>query len=246
MDSISASQTRSTKTNISTFFKKEEISSQKENREETRTKVKAEDESSVAVKVEDDCDIKKSLSESSNQSSQNQKYSCSVCNKIFERKSSLTNHNKIHSKKACLICKKIFSSNQALRRHRVENHMPKSELPYACSVCDKRYIRKFSLELHRKTHLPKSEWLYVCSICDKRFHRKPSLEEHEQVHIPISERSNKLKCDVCGGIFSSTKTLNNHNRRFHSPEYKKTLYPRSLGGKAFASKYGVRRHSRKD
>ena len=71
--------------------------------------------------------------------------------------------------------------------------------PYLCTVCDKRFMTKKSLNRHKQTHTV--DKLYSCTQCQKRFATQRYLRIHMNVH------SSKYKCTECGKCFSSNACL---------------------------------------
>jgi len=74
--------------------------------------------------------------------------------------------------------------------------------PYSCTLCDKRYAIKDSLNHHKQIH--NGGKIYPCTECDKEFPTQRYLRQHMNVH------SAKYKCDVCGKGFRSTAKLTLH------------------------------------
>ena len=81
--------------------------------------------------------------------------------------------------------------------------------PYVCTVCDKQFTQKGSLNAHKQTH--SGEKLYSCSQCGKRYMSQCSLTSHEHIH------TGKYKCTECGKCFRSNSSLVTH-RRSHTGE----------------------------
>uniref|UniRef100_A0A3Q3XIH6 C2H2-type domain-containing protein n=1 Tax=Mola mola TaxID=94237 RepID=A0A3Q3XIH6_MOLML len=52
--------------------------------------------------------------------------------------------------------------------------------PYACTMCDMRFIQRYQLERHSLTHTVKP---YACTMCDKRFFQRYHLARHSLTHM---------------------------------------------------------------
>ena len=59
------------------------------------------------------------------------------------------------------------------------------ERPYACTECDKKYIRGCDLKQHMWIHT--GERRYACTECGKKFSRADILKKHMMKHKPINE-----------------------------------------------------------
>ena len=96
--------------------------------------------------------------------------------------------------------------------------------PYHCTVCDKRFITKDSLNVHKQIH--NVGQLYSCSQCEKSFTAQHYFKIHMNVH------SSKYKCTECGKCFSSKHNLTVH-RRSHSGD---KPFECTVCGKQFTTK----------
>jgi hypothetical protein len=98
------------------------------------------------------------------------KYKCSTCNKIYENNKLLKRHistcNKLQIYN-CHICNKKFNSNQCFRTHSLKCHSLK------CSICNKELSSKQSFEIHIKQcgH-------FQCDKCDDTFNSKYKYISH--------------------------------------------------------------------
>jgi len=81
--------------------------------------------------------------------------------------------------------------------------------PCLCTVCNKRFRSRKSLDCHKLTH--SGDKLYSCSQCQKRFPNQQCLRKHMNAH------SSKYKCTECGKCFGSNHDLIRH-RRVHTGE----------------------------
>lgn len=80
------------------------------------------------------------------------KYPCDLCDKSFDYKHVLQNHNRTHT----------------------------GEKPYQCPQCHKRFTRDHHLKTHIRLHT--GEKPFGCSVCHKRFVQVANLRRHERVH----------------------------------------------------------------
>lgn len=80
------------------------------------------------------------------------KYPCDLCDKSFDYKHVLQNHNRTHT----------------------------GEKPYQCPQCHKRFTRDHHLKTHIRLHT--GEKPFGCAVCHKRFVQVANLRRHERVH----------------------------------------------------------------
>lgn len=78
--------------------------------------------------------------------------------------------------------------------------------PYACSMCDMRFIQRNHLERHSLTHT--GEKPFACDMCDMRFIQRYHLERHKRVH----SGEKPYQCERCQQNFSRTDRLLRHRR----------------------------------
>ena len=98
-------------------------------------------------------------------------FTCNVCNKVYSHASSLSRHKKeahSDSEYTCPNCNKSFPRNESLVRH-IDQGCKGSEPPqkWICSLCDKTW----QSEWHLDRHFPSCKG--KCHIC-----RKPRTENH--------------------------------------------------------------------
>ncbi|XP_051984995.1 zinc finger E-box-binding homeobox 1-like isoform X2 [Xyrauchen texanus] len=75
-------------------------------------------------------------------------YACDLCDKIFQKSSSLLRHKYEHTGKrphACFICKKAFKHKHHLIEH---TRLHSGEKPYQCDKCGKRFSHSGSYSQH--------------------------------------------------------------------------------------------------
>lgn len=122
-------------------------------------------------------------------------------------------------------CGKYFPSLRKLRHHKVVHS---NDFPYKCQFkgCDKRFKRKFGIDLHSTTHFDLDSHMYsrtsnnssmqifgrrmqysMCKQCDAKF---KTVHEY-QVHM-LAHGKEPFKCLVkgCGQSFSIWKSFQKH------------------------------------
>jgi len=107
-------------------------------------------------------------------------FPCSKCEKAFKCIYTLKVHEKNHKKEfACLKCDKAFNQINHLKR---QERTHTGEKPFACSKCGRSYQRKGDLTKHEKTHT--GEKSFACSKCSKAFFHKADLKRHMKTDTP--------------------------------------------------------------
>ncbi|KAM4032514.1 uncharacterized protein ACNLHF_019731 isoform 1-T1 [Anomaloglossus baeobatrachus] len=107
-------------------------------------------------------------------------FSCSKCEKHFNRKSGLVIHERSHTGEkpySCSECGKSFAKKSTLDGHQI---IHTGEKPFSCSECGKCFAHKSTLVAHERIH--EEEKLFSCSECGKYFNQKSDLITHQRVH----------------------------------------------------------------
>ncbi|XP_070850288.1 zinc finger protein 260-like [Chaetodon trifascialis] len=151
-------------------------------------------------------------------------FSCSVCGKRYQQKSSLTSHMRLHSEGkyfSCSVCEKTFPQRGMFMRHM---RIHTGEKPFSCSVCGLRFRQKAHLSGHSTVHTGHKP--FSCSVCGKRFAQKHNLMRHSTVH----SGDKPFSCSICGKRFELKGSLTKHMRlhsigkRFSCSVCEKTFY----------------------
>lgn len=200
---------------------------------------------------------------------------CDFCGEHFDSKSSLithlNNHVRIHKYK-CNPCEKSFDNAQYLKQHYVKEHeqvlSAYKEKKFACDICEKRYLTKHLLGLHKKSHENLKEYKcqhesctfetnspydlnnhvkrihnptrpYGCNLCDKKFKRRCDMINHKKsVHTEVRTY---VKCPVCETIILE-KGLQSHMINRHSEKALQKPYECSICGKRERYEKVLQRH----
>lgn len=108
-------------------------------------------------------------------------YKCTVCDRSFNRKYSLTMHFKrIHAISRdvqCEQCPFMCFTKSELTQHMYKHFGNKT---FICDVCKKGFMRKKSLKLHVRVH--NNDMRYSCHLCGEAFIQNWSLKAHLKSH----------------------------------------------------------------
>ena len=161
------------------------------------------------------------------------KHTCTICQKSFNRKHHLTEHNRIHTGAkpyACSECGKGFIAKNNMKRHlRLHSGLK----PHLCDFCGKGFAGKANLERHLRIHT--QEKPYVCDICARCFRHKHFLTGH--MHVHTGEKP--YECKVCKKTYRQPHHLKSHMLT-HTGE---KPYICSMCEKAYKHRVDLRYHS---
>ncbi|KAJ6641385.1 Zinc finger protein, partial [Pseudolycoriella hygida] len=156
---------------------------------------------------------------------------CPLCGKWLKTPSSLVRHVNMHLSDrpySCDLCDFSFASAISLKRHMVR-HKECTSNAFECFQCQKTFISRRHLRLHRKTHdnptkslsekldeavkiresmksnRIKMETKFVCEICAKPFDSEKPYDEHMKDHC-----ENEWLCHLCGRKLKTKRNLINH------------------------------------
>lgn len=135
---------------------------------------------------------------------------CSLCDKVFQRKSNLIDHLRFHSQTKlyqCVYCDKSFVQSGNLTQH-LRTHT--SEKPFGCTVCSKRFSQSGALKTHMNIHLQLRP--FECTKCNKAFTSSSDLNKHMLTH----DRKKRYCCPMCSDrVFTQKVHLRMHLTRIH-------------------------------
>ena len=162
------------------------------------------------------------------------RFCCKYCDKIFQFRSLLVNHEMIHTGEkphACPYCSKTFRRKGQLDVHA---NIHTKQTIYMCGECDARFYQATTLHHHlRSKH---QQWRHECQYCRKRHVTKRDKEEHERTHTG----EKPYTCEHCGMGFPRKQNLDNHLKA-HRNERSFTC---TECGKSFFRKSTLKEHFR--
>ncbi|XP_063880944.1 zinc finger protein ZFMSA12A-like isoform X1 [Scylla paramamosain] len=141
-------------------------------------------------------------------------YLCPQCPQIFNKISSLKNHQRRKhqdSLQTCPQCNKLYPTHYLWTRHMLVHT---NSRPFSCDKCEKKFKSKAELINHKRIHRPSEErYTHCCEVCGKRFTQKANLESHLRLH----SGNRPFSCEFCGKCFSQRGNMEEH-RRIHTGE----------------------------
>ncbi|KXJ72832.1 hypothetical protein RP20_CCG017157 [Aedes albopictus] len=110
-------------------------------------------------------------------------YKCTECSMTFGNRFNLRRHLTTHSTErphTCSHCGNTYRYQSDMKRHIDAIHLDNK--PFACQVCDARFIRTRDLQVHMMRHTKTK--LYKCSApdCDYSTNSRKTLDEHLLEH----------------------------------------------------------------
>ncbi|XP_036789785.1 zinc finger protein 221-like isoform X3 [Oncorhynchus mykiss] len=146
-------------------------------------------------------------------------FSCSECNKDFERQYHLKKHQ---LEKHSLMVEQTVEpepESKDIEDQQSQFESESSEAPthFTCDICGMTIMNKGNINRHMLTHTKKP---FSCDICGENFKRKAQFTRHQGKHAKVEEKVEKpYSCTVCGMMFVYSKMRNNHERKHIGEDY---------------------------
>jgi len=111
---------------------------------------------------------------------------------------------------SCTVCQKTVHCNSLLRHMRLHT----GERPFACDMCEMRFIQKNALERHKRMHI--EEQLFACDACDVQLCDESELRTHDCIEsvdkrhfycterLNISRKRSHVSVDVTGHQYNGS------------------------------------------
>ncbi|XP_072936266.1 uncharacterized protein [Epargyreus clarus] len=140
-------------------------------------------------------------------------FQCDACGRKFKRLVLLKRHEKIiHSdliQQVCEHCPATFLSTEQLEAHQ-QKHERDNNRPFACSLCDKKFLEKATLQRHKQL-IHDRVLEHACEYCPQRFSSVSKLSRHVRTHA--GERP--YPCKYCDKTFMKSHHYTRHLRLKH-------------------------------
>ncbi|XP_052338529.1 histone-lysine N-methyltransferase PRDM16-like isoform X4 [Oncorhynchus keta] len=150
-------------------------------------------------------------------------YKCYQCPKAFNWKSNLIRHQMSHDSGKqfeCQNCDKVqhtrhvFTDPSNLQRHIRSQHI--GARTHTCPECGKTFATSSGLKQHKHIHSSVKPFICPCGlcvspgeVCHKSYTQFSNLCRHKRMH---ADCRTQIKCKDCGQMFSTTSSLNKHQR----------------------------------
>ncbi|KAK9736165.1 Zinc finger, C2H2 type [Popillia japonica] len=147
---------------------------------------------------------------------------CSICKKVFGKKSTLDNH--IHVKHDLKLKPHMGTKSARLRKENKSNTHQKLKIKNSdtrlidindknneCKVCGKKFVIRSDLRQHRLTH----EGKFTCEVCDKV---QGSAFKHS-LHLNQHRGDGKYPCPICNFLTVKKIAIARHFQVVHLEKY---------------------------
>lgn len=139
----------------------------------------------------------------------NHVWPCEKCNEVFIHRSTKISHmSKVHGAKKPFECQNCEFS--CFKRDRFNAHMDKHldpEKKFPCPICQQEFKSYNSMTLHRARHLTKNT--FICPTCSKQFLDKRNFNVHMKLHTG----EDLHHCPICNRGFNRKDHLQKHQQR---------------------------------
>jgi hypothetical protein len=142
------------------------------------------------------------------------KFDCKSCDKSYEIKCDLLQHNRdVHEDKniSCKICLTIFTN-----RHALYHHIQRDHQKIVCPTCGKKFTRTSYLRVHVQSIHQKIR--HECRECQQSFSQRGALNQHIKSHHSNVQLP-KYTCDICSKIFISRESIQKHMYGVHQEKH---------------------------
>lgn len=151
-------------------------------------------------------------------------HACKYCDKKFNIRQHLSNHEKMHEGHKpfnCKQCDRRFINQDSLNRHSLVH----SNAEYICDLCQKKYRHKLTLRKHIHEHIIDPN--FMCAMCGATFgtefllriharsvHKKPLnkvISADAKKHLTNANNDSDIMfCKICKINFETNKDLLAH------------------------------------
>ncbi|OAD53931.1 Zinc finger protein 16 [Eufriesea mexicana] len=139
-------------------------------------------------------------------------FKCIICDRAFEKWSSLDIHEATHridKPYLCDLCGKSFKHSNNLRGHKRTHLDDSKKKRHVCDICGNAFRSRFHLGEHMNQHNGNKP--YSCEKCGKAFYKRIQLRQHK-----LSHGLNKHICPICGAAFNRKGNMNTHLKRHNN------------------------------
>ena len=114
-----------------------------------------------------------------------------------------------------------------------------TEKTWECAICDKKYATKSRLKTHTNVvHLNMKK--HQCPQCDYSTTGAKQLQLHMDIHRDLNQKTSRVVCEECGGVYNCQGSLNQHVKRIHRRE--KNHECPDCPGKMFFTRVQLKKH----